>query len=169
MLAFLILLSLISAQRVNGRVPTHQGVWSGPTNALPDRKIGNTPLLGNGKLGVLYDTHNPPITPPTSIGPGRNGTLDVWLSSTNFWSCQEYQGLAKGTCGKIALGGVSISFLPSESTLVENAVTMTQDLGGATLYSTFLTKGGGDLEHHHTAAPHPQCAQHYTPLHPWAL
>lgn len=128
---------------VYSRIPTHQGVWTGPTNALPDSKIGDTPLLGNGNLGILFDTHNPPISPPTSTGPGRNETLDMWLSSTNFWSCQGYQGLAKGTCGKIALGGVSISLLPSQGTLVKNAVTMIQDLGSATLYSSFQTQGGG--------------------------
>ena len=94
------------------------GTWSAPPSALPYAQLADVPLLGNGALGLLLDAHD--SESPPGVGPGRNNTLDLWLGSASMWSCRSCQSIAKGCCGAVALGGVSISLQPSFPTQLFN-------------------------------------------------
>ena len=130
-------------QGLGAAPPTQVGTWSGVLNALPNAQLIDTPLLGNGALGVLLDAHDAAhASPPSSVGPGRDGALDIWLGSASMWSCRACTTVAKGCCGAIAVGGVSIDASALGGVL---AFAATQRIGNATLGATWTTARGGVL------------------------
>ena len=135
--------------------PTRVGVWRRPPAALPYHELTDVPQLGNGRVGVQLDAWGNTGTPGlahSSVGPGRAGALDVWVSSNGMWSCQHNNAsLANGTCGKAALGGVSIH---APSTPLR-FVSFSQAVRNATLESRWSTPGGGTLTTTTTIQPHP--------------
>ena len=135
--------------------PSSVGVWHKPPAALPFHEIADVPQLGNGQIGVQLDARAtpatntpsapaPPSPAPGSVGPGRAGVLDIWLSSNGFWSCQpSNMSLANGTCGKGAVGGVSIAVGAEAPGLI--FVNFTQHIQDGTIKSHWQTGGGGTL------------------------
>ena len=121
--------------RRGGWLPSQVGYW-GPfpsQGQLPSAQLPDVPLLGNGALGALLDTRTGSGAAPrnASLGPGREGVLDVWLGSASAWSCRACASLAHGCCGAVALGGLSLAASAGGSELV--VAGMTQALGNASL------------------------------------
>lgn len=132
MLLRCVLWPLLAHVGVLAITPNFVGVWTSPPAALPNPLLPDVPLAGNGFLGVLLDSH------------GDN--LDVWLSSNNMWSCRAISGTANvnGTCGKIALGGVSIA--SSANGAPPLAFTnLSQTIASGTLSSAWVSSAGGVL------------------------
>ena len=131
-------------------LPPQVGYWSSFTNALPNNKLPDVPLLGNGAIGILLDAYSTGAARPSAAGPGRANTLDVWIGSTNMWSCRAYSGPAKGMCGAVSLGGVSLSLPPA---LGPFEYAASQVLANASLGSTWTTPMGGILSTAHFLHP----------------
>ena len=78
--------------------PSYVGVWDTPPNALPNNKLPDVPLSGNGVTGVLLDA--------------SNDSLFTYLGLTNAWSCRagpSQNATVRGHCGKIAFGGLTFT------------------------------------------------------------
>ena len=121
--------------------PTQVGEWTSFPNSLPNPRLPHTPLLGNGALGVSVDARN---DTNSGVGGGGVNAIDLYLSSTSFWSCGECASLALGCCRLVALGGVSISLaraFPS-MTLYFSA---TQTFATGAVAAKLATANGGEL------------------------
>eukprot|EP01116_Phalansterium_solitarium_P024282 TRINITY_DN8859_c0_g1_i1.p1 TRINITY_DN8859_c0_g1~~TRINITY_DN8859_c0_g1_i1.p1 ORF type:complete len:900 (+),score=224.85 TRINITY_DN8859_c0_g1_i1:143-2842(+) len=144
--ALLLLLSQQALASIPDAVPPpFVGVWDSPINSLPDQRLPHVPLLGNGHLGIALNTVPSPGS-GADIGPGRANTLDVWLGSNAMWSCVDCAGFANGCCGRVALGGVSISLLPTFAAKVPLAFRAEQRIGAAQLYTRWTTPANSTFE-----------------------
>jgi hypothetical protein len=126
--------------------PTLVGTFTNYTNALPNQQLPAVPLLGNGATGIALDAWNQNnASAPATAGPGRNNTLDLWLNTNANWECTACANPspAGGCCSKIALGGVSISLIPTFGQAVPLAFGAVQRIGDGALLSTWTTPHGG--------------------------
>jgi len=120
----------------------HTGIWTTYTNSLPHNQLPHVPMVGNGQIGILYDTSSSNRS-KNNIGPGRINTLDIWTGSTSFWSCSnQCTTVANGCCRLISLGGMSISLLPTYSSAPLAIFNASQIISNGTLTSTFITNNG---------------------------
>ena len=127
----------------------HLGAFSGYPNALPFIQLPrNSPMIGNGHLGTILDASSPPRN-RSAAGPGAGNTLDLWHTSTSFWSCTDNCGkfdpyhAVPSCCSAVALGGVSLrlgALSPSGAPLNFSAA---QDLDNGVLCTEFGSAGGG--------------------------
>jgi hypothetical protein len=108
-------------------LPSYVGVWTEATNELPNSKLPDVPVSGNGVVGALLDA--------------TSTTLTIAIGSTNAWSCKASTvpgAIVPGHCGKISLGGLTVkggvSFL-----------NMSQTISSATLGSAWQSANGGLL------------------------
>ena len=116
------------------------GSWATYPNALPDSKLPDAPLLGNGLLGVILDasSHARNASP---TGPGSINSMDFFLNSNAFWSCTtcsapiDPDGVDTSCCAVAALGGVSLR-MPAYSAPLPS-FTASQAIGTATLAAAF--------------------------------
>lgn len=125
--------------------PSFTGIWSTYINSLPNNQLPHVPIVGNGAIGLLYDSSSTNRSKGNNgWGPGRINTVDIWIGSTSFWSCTDTcTTVASGCCRLIGLGGISISLLPTyPASLPLSVFNATQIISNGTLTSTFLTPDG---------------------------
>ena len=139
----LFLALLPAALGAGGWLPTQVGTWGAAPSLLPNPKLPDAPLLGNGALGVLLDSHASGPARNATLGPGRPGVLDIWLGSAAAWSCRACAGPAAGCCGAVSLGGVSIAASAGSSELAQ--ASFSQALANATLSSVLTAPDGSRL------------------------
>ena len=130
-------------------VPSAVGSWTGELPGLPSNLLPQSPLLGNGELGVLLgngEYQGPPPQADATRGPGAAlPSLSFWLGSNAMWSVFNAQnGSALGpnrTAARSAVGGVTIGLA---SLLGDGAVVFTaeQRIGGATLHTKHVSVRG---------------------------
>ena len=120
------------------------GRWAAPPAQLPHPQLPHVPLLGNGRVGLLYDAHS---GAGPAAGPGRRNALDVWVGSNSMWSCGFCGGgLAPGCCRLVSVGGLSVNLQPSfPASGPQLNFSAAQAIGPALLASTFSTPAGGVL------------------------
>ncbi len=136
----LLFLFLSAATSGSTNLPTYVGVWTTPTNALPAKQLPDVPISGNGQLGLLLDTRAAPF-PPSPPPPGA-ASFSIWFSSNDMWSCRAPPpgSAVAGNCGKVALGGVTLTLPPGLA-----FANFTQALASGELGSAWATAGGGLL------------------------
>ena len=138
----LALVAAASTMLVFATPPATVGVFNGYTRRLPSTQLPAVPLLGNGALGVLLDAHD---NVHASAGSGRDNTIDMWLSSTSFWSCGTCSTLAKGCCRLVSLGGLSLSALPTFPRATQLSFYAEQRIGKGQLFARLSTSNGGNF------------------------
>ena len=118
------------------------GTFSSFTHALPNGQLPHVPMLGNGNLGILFDSYDVKSAKVSAShpGPGRPNTLDMWINTNNMWSCSACSTMkvARGCCRVVTLGGVSIT-LPFNAT----SFTAAQHIATGTIRSNFTSAAGG--------------------------
>ena len=127
------------------------GEWSQATNSLPYRYLLHIPYLGNGRIGVAFDSYSFDKN-PFPFYSTRNA-VDLYVNTNSFLSCVDAahpdcrrgdpDGDGSPCCQKAALGGVSFSLreaFPAE-TLVYSA---SQIIGNGTVRS-HLTSAQGSV------------------------
>jgi hypothetical protein len=141
-----ILVCVCTCVRSTGQPTEIVGVFDSYTNSLPNVQLPHVPLLGNGALGLAFDSWN--YSEPAAItaaGPGFANTLDIWVNSNNMWACSAASDsqYATGNCQTIAFGGVSISLLPSYSNSSETlSFYAEQRIATAQIYTRWTTAAG---------------------------
>lgn len=70
----------------------------------------------------------------------------IWLGSASFWSCRNCTTPARGCCGAVALGGISISLQPAFGTQPLN-FSASQVTSQGILESTWIVNGGEGVLH----------------------
>lgn len=72
-------------------IPSQVGQWTTYTNALPDPKLPDVPLLGNGQLGILLDAHSS-ATLEDGVAEGAAGSSISQVGSPHgaFANCEVF-------------------------------------------------------------------------------
>jgi hypothetical protein len=140
---FVLLLCLLPLLPVARR---HVGFFPSPPAGVPFIQLPrNNPMLGNGHLGTLLDASSLPRN-RTAAGPGDANTLDMWHTTTSFWSCTDSCGAldpyhtVPSCCSAVALGGLSLRLGALGAALNFSAV---QDLDAAALTTHWVSDAGG--------------------------
>ena len=81
------------------------GEWVGNISGLPNAKLAQVPLLGNGYSGVAVD-YWASANETTTTGPHQQGAVDFWVNTQGNWACFAYQPTPR--CQRIAFGGFSL-------------------------------------------------------------
>ena len=120
--------------------PSAVGTWSAYPNALPDSKLPDLPLVGNGVIGVILDASSRARN-ASATGPGHTNSLDFYVNANAFWSCTacspgiDPDGVDQSCCAVAALGGVSLR-LPALAAPLPG-FSASQAIGNATLGAAF--------------------------------
>lgn len=105
------------------------GRWDGKVSGLPDPKLPDVPLAGNGYFGAAL-TH-------TADGSG----VDIWLGSNAMWACVACDTDANGCCKRVSLGRITIEARNGSFT----SASAEQYIANGTLVARVTTNAGDAL------------------------
>jgi hypothetical protein len=134
--------------------PSLVGSWPSYIGLLPALQLPHAPIVGNGHLGAIFDSRSAPtaaFTAANGTGPGGTNALDVWLSTTSFWSCTGCGGVdpdhdVPACCSTAALGGVSLRLAPTfPPTAPLPGFAATQAVADGTVATAWRTPAGGNV------------------------
>eukprot|EP01060_Flectonema_neradi_P038580 TRINITY_DN814_c0_g1_i3.p1 TRINITY_DN814_c0_g1~~TRINITY_DN814_c0_g1_i3.p1 ORF type:complete len:764 (+),score=169.98 TRINITY_DN814_c0_g1_i3:52-2343(+) len=131
-------LTLLTASvAVGGTIP--RGEWDGDISGMPNAKLPQSPLLGNGYTGIAIDYRSNQTA--NKIGPGNGGSVDFWVNTNTMWQCanatQPQAAFPPPRCQRIAFGGYSIRPFSSVSSF-----SAVEEIETATLHTNQSTASG---------------------------